>query len=103
MASATLPHHRTGTHRGRWLAGGIALLVFVVIIAVLLSTHQRGAVSQAATVPVTRGGIVASVAGIGSIAAAQALDLPFQTSGRVAEVLVAEGDSVSAGQVLARL
>jgi multidrug efflux pump subunit AcrA (membrane-fusion protein) len=37
------------------------------------------------------------------VAAEQTLNLPFQSSGRVTEVLVKEGDNVQAGQVLARL
>ena len=104
MATTTLPQQRTGTRRGRWIAGGIMLIVLAIVAAVLLSTRRGGSAgSTAATVPVTRGPIVASVAGTGAIAAAQTLDLPFQTNGTVTEVLVKEGDLVQAGQVLARL
>jgi len=55
------------------------------------------------TSTVTRGNVVAAVAGSGSIAAAQTLDLAFQTSGSVTQVLVKEGDSVTSGQTLAQL
>jgi HlyD family secretion protein len=103
MATTTLPRHRTANRRGRWLAGGLLVLVFAIIVVVLMRTHLASTAPQAATVPVTRGAIVASVAGSGTVAAAQVLDLSFQTSGTVTAVLVAEGDSVQAGQVLARL
>jgi HlyD family secretion protein len=104
MATTTFPQQRAGTKRGRWIAGGIVAIVIAIIAAVLLSTRQsRSAAQSVATTPVTRGSIIASVAGSGTVAAAQSLDLPFQTSGTVAEVLVKEGDSVKAGQVLARL
>jgi HlyD family secretion protein len=104
MATTTLPQQRASAYRGRWIAGGIALIVLAIIAAVLIGTRRSGsAAATAATVPVTRGTIVASVAGTGSIAAAQSLDLAFQTSGAVTEVLVKEGDQVRAGQPLARL
>jgi HlyD family secretion protein len=103
MATTTLPRPETRS-RGRWIAGGITLIVLAIIIALLLSGAQRrSAAPTAATVTVTRGSVVASVAGSGTVAAAQTLDLPFQTSGNVTQVLVKEGDSVAAGQVLARL
>jgi len=103
MATTTLP--RTETRgRGRWIAGGIALIVLAIIIALVLSGAQRrGATPTTATVPVTRGSVVSSVAGSGTVAAAQTLDLVFQTSGNITQVLVKEGDTVAAGQVLARL
>src|SRR5262245_36416123 len=104
MATTTLPQQYTRTHRGRWIAGGIVMVVLAIAAAVLLSTRRSGAAAQAATTaPLTRGTIVASVAGTGSVAAAQSLDLAFQTNGTVTEVLVKEGDQVQAGQPLARL
>ena len=56
-----------------------------------------------ATTTVASGKMVASVAGSGRVAAAQSLDLAFQASGSVTQVLVKEGDSVTAGQPLAQL
>jgi HlyD family secretion protein len=104
MATTTLPQQRTGTRRGRWIAGGILLIVLAIIAAVLLSTRRSSSAgTAAATTPVTSGPIVASVAGTGSVAAAQALDLAFQTNGTVTQVLVKAGDLVQPGQVLARL
>ncbi|MFL5805854.1 MAG: efflux RND transporter periplasmic adaptor subunit [Roseiflexaceae bacterium] len=104
MATTTLPQQRAGTRRGRWIAGGIVLIVLAITGALLLNARRSSsAASAAATTPVTSGPIVASVAGTGSIAAAQTLDLPFQANGTVTKVLVKEGDQVQAGQVLARL
>src|SRR5262245_353818 len=104
MATTTLPQQYTRTLRWRWIAGGIVLIVLAIIAAVLISTRRSGAAASAvATAPVTRGTIVASVAGTGSVAAVQSLDLAFQTNGTVTEVLVKEGDQVQQGQPLARL
>lgn len=55
------------------------------------------------TVPVRRGNLVVTVSAVGSVKAKAQVNLAFQTSGRVAEVLVEEGDFVRKGQPLARL
>lgn len=55
------------------------------------------------TVVVTRGTLRGSVEGSGNVAALKSLDLAFASGGKVAEVLVAVGDVVLAGQPLARL
>jgi len=103
MATTTLPRRRAGLS-GRWLIGGIALIVVAIVVAVVISGASRRSTSVGpATVPVTRGDLVATVAGSGSVAAEQTLNLPFQSSGTVTEVLVKEGDSVQVGQILARL
>ncbi len=52
---------------------------------------------------VQRGTLTALVNATGSILPEKQTTLAFQSPGRVAEVLVAEGDAVRAGQVLARL
>jgi HlyD family secretion protein len=102
MATTTFPRGR-GLRRNRWLIGGVAVIVLGIIAAILISRSGQQAASGPATSTVTRGPIVASVSGSGSISAEQTLELPFQTSGSVTELLVNEGDAVSAGQVLARL
>ena len=103
MATTTLPRRRAGLS-GRWLIGGIALIVVAIVVAVVISGVSRRSTSVGpATIPVTRGDLVATVAGSGSVAAEQTLNLPFQTSGTVTDVLVKEGDSVQGGQVLAHL
>jgi HlyD family secretion protein len=103
MASTTLTRNR-GAISGRWLVGGIALIVAAIVAALWLSgVIQRPAPAAPATVPVTKGALVAAVSGSGSVAAEQSLDVAFQTSGTVTQVLVKNGDAVQAGQALARL
>jgi HlyD family secretion protein len=103
MATTTL-QRRQGLSRGQWLGGGIALIVLVIIAALTINSFgSSSATPTVATTTIARGGIVASVAGSGTVAAAQALDLSFQTSGTVTQVLVGEGDTVAAGQTLAQL
>jgi HlyD family secretion protein len=102
MATTTFPP-RAGIRRGRWLIGGIIVIVLGVAAAVFLNTIGSTTTEAPATTTATRGTIVASVAGSGTITAAQTLNLSFATSGTVAEVLVAEGDTVTVGQALARL
>ncbi len=106
MATPTTLHRSRSGLSGRWLAGGIALIVVAIVAALLLggAIKRPTPISAAsATVAVQRGNIVSTVPGSGSIAAQQNLDLGFQSTGTVTEVLVKEGDSVVAGQVLARL
>jgi HlyD family secretion protein len=103
MATTTL-QRRQGLSRGQWLGGGIALIVIVIIAALAINSRSSSsAISTVATTTVGRGAILASVGGSGTVAAAQALDLSFQTSGTVTHVLIKEGDNVTAGQTLAQL
>lgn len=102
MATTTFPQ-RQGIRRWRWIGGGIALIVLGIVAALLISNRSKSSTSTVATTTVTRGSVVASVTGSGSIAAAQSLDQAFQTSGTVTEVLVKEGATVKTGQVLAKL
>ena len=107
MATTTLPQRRAGgSRRGRWLAAGAAVLVLAVIAGVLVlrsRSTSSAATTATATTAVATSNVIATVSGSGSVAAAQALDLPFQTSGTVTKVLVQAGDTVEAGQVLAQL
>ena len=104
MATTTLTGRQTGWRRGRWIGASIAVIVIGLIVALAINrTSSRSSTAMVATSTVTRGNVVAAVAGSGSIAAAQTLDLAFQTSGSVTQVLVKEGDSVTSGQTLAQL
>jgi HlyD family secretion protein len=104
MATTTLPQRQAGGIRWRWLAIGGAILVLAIVGVVLFNRRQSAATTTTiSTTTVAAGPIVASVSGTGSAAAAQSLDLAFQGSGSVTEVLVAAGDQVQASQVLARL
>jgi HlyD family secretion protein len=104
MATTSIPQQRARSNRGRWIWAGLALIVLAIAAALLLSrTSSPSSAPTVSTTTVASGNIVATVDGSGTIAAAQSLDLPFQTSGTVTQVLVKEGDSVKAGQVLAQL
>ena len=102
MATTTLPQRR-GIGWGAWLAAGVALIVIMLVAALLLARRGAGASAAVATTAVAAGSVVASVDGSGPVAAAQSLDMPFQTAGTVTRVLVKEGDAVKAGQALALL
>src|SRR5215217_6052295 len=104
MATTTLTRRRAGSRRGRWIGAGIAVIVIGIIAALLINrTSSSASATTLATSTVTRGNVIASVSGSGSLAAAQTLDLAFSSSGSVTQVLVKEGDSVTAGQTLAQL
>lgn len=87
----------------------LALLIVAVIggiswVAYSATAQEREAPSPTYEVyTVGLGDIAATVTAAGSVEPAAALNLVFRGSGVVAEVLVAEGDRVEAGQVLARL
>jgi HlyD family secretion protein len=81
-------------------------VISIVVLAAVLSACGAPAANEqpeSDTTTVTRGNITATVSGSGSISAAQTVDLAFQTSGVVAEVLVDIGDSVTADQAIAVL
>lgn len=104
MATTTLPQRRAGISRGRWIWIGVAAIVLAIVAALLLTfTSSGSSTPTVSTTTVTSGNVVASVAGSGTLAAAQSLDLTFQTSGSVTQVLVKEGDLVKADQPLAQL
>src|SRR5207249_3123582 len=64
---------------------------------------QRQAVPTYQTAQVTRGNLVAAVSATGPITSPTSLPLTFKANGRLAELDVAVGDKVVAGQVLAHL
>jgi len=80
-------------------------LIVILVVAGLVA-RARFAGSNAAvpkTVPVKSGAITASVSGIGTVAAVQAVDLTSPTGGTVTQVLVKLGDTVTQNQPLVRL
>ncbi|KPV52362.1 hypothetical protein SE17_15960 [Kouleothrix aurantiaca] len=102
MATATLQRGQ-GISRRVWLGAGIALILLGIIAALYINSRGSSTAPTVATTQVSSGTVVANVTGSGSIAAAQSLDLAFQTSGTVTQVMVKEGDSVAAGQPWAQL
>ncbi len=90
----------------------VAFLVIAAFSALAWGFYQyAGTRTQKSTTPqlefetitVTRGDIVASISATGSLEPNETRSVFFETSGRVLEVLVEEGDLVQEGQVLARL
>src|SRR4051812_41256001 len=82
------------------LAGLVVLLVIGLVI-----WRARFAAESPATlaVPVTVGDLTVQVESSGSVRPARTVDLPFQVSGQIEQLLVKPGDLVRAGQPLARL
>jgi RND family efflux transporter MFP subunit len=84
----------------------LIILVCVVVIGIILGVAlTRGATPKAtfATVNVTRGDVVKTVLVDGNLVVPDKAYLSFGVTGTVTEVLVAEGDNVTEGQILARL
>jgi HlyD family secretion protein len=103
MATTTLPRPR-GIRLNNRLIVGLTLVALTLAGAFYYTTHTRTTVAAAvSTVTVTRGTITQTVSGNGTVTANQSVDLAFQTSGVVKDVLVKAGDTVKAGQALALL
>ena len=85
----------------------IIVVILLVVGGVGYATYwlgNRPPVSQKLeTVTVQRGEIMATVSATGSVAPAREVTLTFKSGGRVAKVLVAEGQAVQEGDSLARL
>jgi HlyD family secretion protein len=103
MASTTSTR-RASAFPPRWLIITVGAVIIIAVIGLITTSVLGG--SQAAgpaTVPVQVGNLTATVSGIGTVGAAREVDLVFQGSGIVTEVLVSRGDTVVAGQPLARV
>jgi len=84
----------------------IVLLAGVALVFVgsrFVGGNQANAAEGIQTVVVERGTLRASVDATGSVAPETRLELSFKSAGRVAEIIIVEGDQVEAGEVLARL
>jgi HlyD family secretion protein len=55
------------------------------------------------TVVVSRGNLIVSVSGNGTIAVSKEIDISFDKAGKVSKIYIAEGDTVITGQILALL
>ena len=92
----------------RKLATGIAVAVIAIAMLVETGCQSGGRIggTSATTgeaVTVTRQSLVVQVEATGTLQPAREANLTFGTAGRVAEVLISEGDTVAANQELARL
>jgi multidrug efflux pump subunit AcrA (membrane-fusion protein) len=83
-----------------WLVVG-AVVVVVAAGATWFTTRDSTAAAQTTTATVSSGTYKATVSATGTVAAAKEADLDFAATGTVTRVLVAEGDKVTKGQVLA--
>jgi len=91
----------------------LTLIIGVVAVATMLALQTRaqqtaGPVSDPSvnvidSTTVERSNLMVTVTGTGAVAAARELALRFEVTAPVAEVLIREGQSVRAGDVLARL
>lgn len=104
MTNTLLPRRRH-LLRSRWAIGCVAVIVLAIVAVLFISNSNKSATALTlpGTVVVTRGNLVSSITGSGTIAAEQSLNLSFQNGGTVTHVLVEAGDTVHAGQILARL
>ena len=99
--SSLAPRRRSSR---RWLIFAVIAIAIIVVAAFIWrGPASRAATAAPSTATVTRGSLVATVAGSGSVAAEQSLNLPFASTGTVTEVLVKDGETVKEGQILARL
>src|SRR5690349_6087071 len=89
--------------RRRWIVGALALIVCLVGIWWFVGPGRQTTTSTLTTVTVRRTTFSQSVTGSGSLAPVRSATLAFGTSGQVQSVLVAPGDQVRRGQILARL
>lgn len=85
------------------LAGGGAAWYFIWGRASTQASAASQAASETKTATVTVGSIVISASGSGTLVARDTVDLSFSTGGTVSELNVKVGDTVKAGDVLARL
>src|SRR5919202_5285513 len=89
-----------------WPQMAALLAALLVSLALGYGTYVRLTATAPApvqTVTVTRGALVAGVNGTGTAVADNSSKVGFKGSGRVADVFVKVGDSVSAGPPLAQL
>lgn len=83
---------------------GVALLLVVALIVWTIRGTGSEPAASAQTVSVDTGDVTASVSANGNVAAGTTANVDFQgTGGVVTDILVASGDKVRKGQVLARV
>ncbi|MBN1326095.1 efflux RND transporter periplasmic adaptor subunit [Candidatus Falkowbacteria bacterium] len=78
-------------------------LIVIIIIAVVAFNAFKGKQPQYVTEKVIKGTLTQTVSETGTMENAAALNLNFQSSGILKEILIEEGDQVTKGQLLATL
>jgi RND family efflux transporter MFP subunit len=79
------------------------LLCSLGVVALNCGSKTSSTTEQTQVATVQRGDLAVTITASGNLALSRTEDLAFEVAGTVAEVLVAEGESVEEGQVLARL
>lgn len=89
----------------RWKIIAAVCGVIVVGLAVALAIRQQSEKKgiSVSTAALETGSIHASISAKGTVEAKEKVNAQFQTSGRITEILVAEGDAVKKGDPLIRL
>lgn len=90
--------------RGRWLNLLLILLLLIaVVVAFLVIGNPVSTAVPVRTVAVTRGTVTASVTGTGNTTSSASTPVSFQTNGTLTEVDVKAGDTVTQGEILAKI
>lgn len=79
------------------------ILVLCLVSTLLLACGSKAGLAEYRTATVQRGNLTTDITGVSNLALSHTVDLAFEGDGTVEEVLVAVGDSVEEGQVLAKL
>ncbi|MBM4063472.1 MAG: efflux RND transporter periplasmic adaptor subunit [Planctomycetes bacterium] len=87
--------------RWPWVLGGAILVVALLVLLTRPATVQVSTARAGGGAPTEEGGALLTANGY--VEARHAASVAARTTGRLAEVLVEEGDSVSGGEVVARL
>jgi HlyD family secretion protein len=103
LGAVRLPRTRTA----RWITAGVAVVAVAAIVTAALALAGGGSASPtnaASTVStVRRGAVSLTASAAGTVQAVATRGLSFSVGGTVTEINVHTGDSVTAGQVLARV
>ena len=86
-----------------WINLALIVGILVVLALIVGTLRPKAADAPARTATVERGDVISTVTASGTVEAAEPLELSFVTPGVVTAVDVASGDTVTAGQVLARI
>jgi multidrug efflux pump subunit AcrA (membrane-fusion protein) len=92
--------------RGRrkwWVAAGVVVVAAAATGVVLVAGGGQSVEARPSTSRVTRGAVTTTVSAAGTMQAQASRTLGFTSTGTLVELNVKAGDSVSVGQVLARI
>lgn len=99
----TAARQRKRSNRIRNVLIAVVLIILVGGIAFWRLRTTEAPAPSTTSVPIIRANLDILVESTGKVQPARSINLPFQSSGQISEVLVKPGDRVTAGQPLARL